>query len=61
MTQSVMMMRARPPIAMPAIAPTEILEPSEPTFVAEDVGDSVEDEDDVDDVDVVTCAMRVGA
>jgi hypothetical protein len=55
MAQSIRMMRIRPPIAMPAIAPTEVSEPFEATFDAEGVGDAVED------VDAMTFAMRVGA
>jgi len=62
------MIRTRPPIAMPAIAPTEILESFEAVlvFVAEAVGDDVAEavEDDLaedDDEGDATCAMRVGA
>jgi len=69
------MTRTRPPIAMPAIAPMEILESFEavPVFDVEGVVDDVvEDdvvendvvEDDIvedDDEGVATCAMRVGA
>jgi hypothetical protein len=60
------MMRTRPPIAMPAIAPMEILESFEAALVfdVEGVADDVMEDDDVaedDDEGVATCAMRVGA
>jgi hypothetical protein len=62
------MIRTRPPIAMPAIAPTGILEYIEaaPVLDAEAVGDDIAEavEADVaedDDEGIATCAMRVGA
>jgi hypothetical protein len=72
MTQSINMMRTRPPIAMPAIAPMEIFKSFEAALVfdVEGVADDVVEDDDEgvvndvaedDDEGVATCAMRVGA